>query len=295
MSGWRILLHALVLSFSFGRATLAAMEGEPLQIGFYLPGIREANLADVKISLQLWADEIGSYRGFQAKTVTYDDMRTLRNDALSGRVHIVVAPGMELAEQFNPKDIAEGFAGQKQGVETGLVLIARKDRGIQKFDDLRGKRVLKMSDDRLSDIYLDTQCLVRLGTACAGQFNVANEKRGVLAIHKVFFGQADAALVNIDALNTAIALNPQVMQHIHILQDWKSKSTSFGMMLTRTDPDFRKRVLDAAMQVATTVRGKQILDLFNTKAMVLANQSDLQPFWRLSREYMEMQNTARKE
>lgn len=267
---------------------------DKLDMGFYLPGIRDVPQADLRVSLQMWADEIGARFNFIAKAVSYDDIHALRRDMLEQRTQIAIAPGMELAEQFGPDEIAEGFAGMRKGAEEGLVLVTRKGVGLGRFADLRGKRVLRLSDDRLTEIFIEVRCHREAGVACRNFFQLTEEKRDIQSIHKVFFGQADAALVRRSTLHTAIEMNPQIATRLAVLVDWKVRAISFGMMSTRSDPDFRRRVIRSAEEAAGTVRGRQIIELFKTDHMGRADKSDLEPFWRLLREYREVTHTDKR-
>jgi hypothetical protein len=262
----------------------AATQQQPLTMGFYLPGIRDANLTDVRASLQFWIEEVGRPYELQAKALMYEDMRALYRDAMRGRVNFVIAPGMEIAETFTPEEITQGFCGARRGTEEGLALIVRKGNMLQKFSDLRGKRVLRLAQDRLAYIFLETQCQRQAASACAELFDLTEETRDVQSIHKVFFGKADAALVSLSALHTASEMNPQVGGRLQILLDWRAKSLSFGMMTVRSDPAYRDLILRSAMQATQSARGRQILELFKTDYMEPVSSADLQPFWRLLQE-----------
>lgn len=274
---WPGLLAALLAYL----ASAGALASGRLDMGFYLPGLREADVADVKVTLQFWADEVARSHGMTAFAHTYDDMGLLARDGRAGRIHMVVAPGMELADHFAPGELAQGFVTVRHGVTEGLALVVRRQEGIARFADLAGKRLLRLSQDRLSAVFLDKQCLRWLGSGCDGRMQVAEEKRDHPAILKVFFGQADAALVHLDALQTAGELNPQVRQRIRSLLEWPTRATGFGMMMANSDPDLRQRSVAAALGVQRTARGRQILELFRSDRLELVDASALQPFWEL--------------
>lgn len=273
-------------------AAQPATELKTLTMGFYLPGIRDANLTDVRVSLQVWAEEIGWPTGIPAQAATYNDMSALRRDVVRGYVDIVVAPGMELAEFFSPQEIAEGFVGRQNGTEPGLALIVAKSAGIRTFTDLRGKRLVHLSNDRLAATYLEVLCQQQAGMACRELFNLSQERRDVQSIHQVFFGKADAALVSLGALQAAMEMNPQVAAKLGVLIDWKTPGMSFGMMTTYSDTAFRERILSTALKSTSSVRGRQILEIFKTDYMVRVDKSALQPYWLLSRQHQDLLKTS---
>ena len=284
-----------LLALLIGLCAPASRAADILNMGFYLPGIRDANLADVHITLQIWAEEVGKAHGIDATAHTYSDMAALYRDSMSGKINLIVAPGMEIAETFAPEELAPGFVGKHHGTGEGLALIVRASDSIRQFGDLRGKKVLHLSNDRLSTVFLENQCRQHTGAACADLFQVNEEKRNSQAIHKVFFGQADAALVSISALHAATELNPQIRQRLHPLLEWKIASLSYGMMLIQTDMMLRERVLKSAIKATTSVRGKQILEIFKTDFMERVDPRELQPYWQLHRDHQAWVNRkARK-
>jgi hypothetical protein len=212
-------------------------------------------------------------------------------DAMQGRINIVIAPGMEMAESFTAEELSQGFVGRRHGTEEGLAVVVPDDGGARQFADLRGKRVVRLSNDRLAESFLEIQCRQQTGLPCADLFQTAEEKRDIQSIHRVFFGQADAALVSLGALQTARELNPQVARRIRVLLEWKTSALSFGMMTARSSPEYRELVLRAALQAARTMRGKQILELFKVDYMEQVGKTELLPYWRLSRELQGLMKT----
>jgi ABC-type phosphate/phosphonate transport system substrate-binding protein len=285
MKWWLLACLVFFLTGSVSRAA----EPELFNMGFYLPGVRDVPRADVLVTLQLWADEIGKIYGYQAKPLLYENMTDLHRDMVSGKLNIAVAPGMEMAETFRMDELAEGFIGRHNHADEGLALVAA-DPALRKFADLRGKRVVRLSNDRLSEIFLEVECRNQMGGPCRDQFSVSEEKRDAQLVYKVFFGHADAALVKLSTLQAVEEMNPQIAKRLHVLLDWKVKSISFGMMNPRNPPGFRGRLLSAALLASKQVRVKQILELFKTDYMERTMPADLEPYWRLHDEYQSLTN-----
>ncbi len=276
-------------------ASAPAADLEPLNLGFYLPGIRDVPQADVRVTMQVWAEEVARGYNLKARAVMYEDMGALRRDANLGRIEMIIAPSMEMAETFAPEELAQGFAGLRRNAPEGLVLIAAQASGIRTLADMRGKRVARLVNDRISEVYLETLCVRETGVHCADLFSVVEEKRDIQSVHRVFFGKVDAALVRISTLHTASEMNPQVGARVRILKEWQTVALNAAFLSARASPAYRDRVAQAFMSATKQPRGRQLMELFRTDYMDRFDKQDLQPFWQLYREYQEqMRGNARK-
>jgi len=259
-----------------------------LKLGLYLPAIRDANLADLKVSLGIWVTEIGKPFGLTVTTTTYADIAAMRQALDRAEMNFFSGPGMELAEIFTPEEIRSGYARRNKGVEEGIVLLVSNASGIKSFADLRNKRLSRLGNDRLSDTFLEVQCIKAAGMACRDFLQMKEEKRDIQSVYNVFFGRADAALVSLATLRTANELNPQVGQRLHMLLDWKAKALMFGMMTRHTQDSYRNLILNSVTEAMKTPRGRQILELFKTDYLEPVDAEALQPYWALLREYNDL-------
>ncbi len=292
MKHWRQLLLLLLPTCLQASPTPAAPVQEPLKLGFYLPAIRDANLVDMKVSLGIWVTEIGKPLGLTVTTTTYDDISAMRQALDRAEMNFFSGPGMELAEVFAPGEIRSGYARRIIGTDEGIALLVSNTSGIRSFADLRNKRLSRLSNDRLSDIFLEVQCIKAAGMACHDFLQMKEEKRDIQSVYNVFFGRADAALVSLATLRTANELNPQVGQRLHVLLDWKAKALMFGIMTRHTKDAYRDLVLNSVTEVMKTPRGRQILELFKTDYLEPVDAEALRPYWALLREYHELRRVG---
>lgn len=167
-------------------------------------------------------------------------------------------------------------------------MLVSNTAGIKSFADLRNKRLSRLSDDRLSDTFLEVQCIKAAGMACRDFLQIKEEKRDIQSVYNVFFGRADAALVSLATLRTANELNPQVGQRLHVLLDWKAKALIFGIVTRHTQDSVRNLILNSATEAMKTPRGRQILELFKTDFLEPIDAEALQPYWALLREYNDL-------
>ena len=287
MNPGRLLLMLFLVCLQ-ASPTAAAPAQEPLKLGFYLPAIRDANLADLKVSLGIWVTEIGKPHGLTVTTTTYSDIAAMRQALDHAEMNFFSGPGMELAEIFTPEEIRSGYARRNKGVEEGIALLVSKTSGIKNFADLRNKRLSRLSNDRLSDTFLEVQCMKAAGMACHDFLQMKEEKRDIQSVYNVFFGRADAALVSLATLRTANELNPQVGQRLQVLLDWKAKALMFGIMTRHTQDSYRTLILNSVTEAMKTPRGRQILELFKTDYLEPVDAEALQPYWALLREYNDL-------
>lgn len=263
----------------------SAPEMPIIKFGFYLPTIRDVNMADIKVSLQVWADELGKPYGYQVITALYDDMSAMRSAMNRLELHFVNASGMELAETFAPDELQGGYARRIQGVDEGLALVTNSTSGIHAFSDLRGKRLVRLSRDRLSEIFLETQCLKAAGKKCQEYLVLTEERRDIQSVYSVFFGKADAALVALSTLHTAAELNPQIKQRLRVISDWRTTAMSFGMMTRHADLASRDIMMGSVKETLKSPRGRQMLELFKADYLEVVDASALKPYWALLQEY----------
>jgi hypothetical protein len=290
MNFGRLILFLLLAGLQASPAYTAPPQ-EPLKLGFYLPAIRDANLADMKVSLGIWVTEIGKPLGLIVTTTTYSDIAAMRQALDRAEMNFFSGPGMELAEVFTPEEIRSGYARRNKGVDEGIALLVSKTSGIKRFADLRDKRLSRLSNDRLSDIFLEVQCMKAAGMACRDFLHMKEEKRDIQSVYNVFFGRADAALVSLATLRTANELNPQVGQHLQVLLDWKAKALMFGIMTQHTQDSYRTLVLNSVTEVMKTPRGRQILELFKTDYLEPVDADALKPYWALLKEYNDLRKS----
>lgn len=287
MSCMRSLVFMLFGPLLTANCVLAS-DLQPLEMGFYLPAIREANSADLKASLGVWAEELGRPFNVRVRPRLYENLDEMRRDVETRTLDFINAGGMEIAELLGPEIRLQGYARRPPGGGAGLVLLVSKAANVRGFADLRGKRIARPSQDRLADTYLESQCLRAWAVACQGALTQIEEKREISALHKVFFGQADAALVSVETLNLARELNPQINSRVAVLQEWRTKALVFGILLPHTDPAYRSLILRSVDEAVKSVRGRQMMELFKTEQIDPVDGEALKPFRVLARDYQEL-------
>lgn len=279
---WARWCRWLVGLWLVGAACLStAAETTLLAIGFYVPAVRDVPRRDVELSLRFWAEEIGTSLGVKYKPIRmYDDMAELRRDMLAGDINFVVGSAMAVAQNFADAELADGFSGRKRQPDH-LLLVVRRDAGIAAPAQLRGKRVVLLEHDELSEVYLQTLLGRAFGAIDThGMVELSHEKRSANLVHRLFFKRADATLITRNAYDTAVELNPQVGQQLQVLEphSFKGRAVAVGLFSAQVSPAYAQAVTQAAMTLQNTVRGRQVLGIFQSEAMSVSKVADLAPY-----------------
>lgn len=268
----------------------------PMAMAFHTGVIRDLPRKDVEISLRFWIEELSRSLNVAYKPVRfYDSMADMKRDMANGTVNFMIASSMDVVEHFSLDELADGFAGYKSEPDH-LLLVVRRDAGIQTAADLVGKRLALAENDQLATIYLET--LIMQGTGKPDAQLTAPlflEKRSSKLAHRLFFGQADAALIYRNGYASALAMNPQIGQRLKVLEDYslKIRSPHIGLFSALVRPEHREVIAQAAMKLNTTARGRQVLQIYLADSMVPTSPQDLAPFQRLFEQHRALKAGAK--
>ncbi len=278
-SAIRLALVLVLLCFGLARAELP-----PVAIGFYLPVVRDLPRKDVEVSLRFWVEELARSLGLSYQPVQmYDDLGSLKRDMASGKVNYLVTTAIGAVQHFAPDELADGFSGYKN-VPDHLLLLVRRDAGISTPADLAGKRIALMEGDELSDLYLETLLLKAWGKPDWKRLGpITREQRSGKLAHRLFFGQADAALIYRNGYEAALALNPQLGQRLQVLNDFsfRMRSPHIGLFSAQVSPEHREAITQATMRLNQTARGRQVLQIYQADDLVRTTLNELVPFREL--------------
>lgn len=294
MRAMHYLWHGLlILLLALATHGARADEPPPIAIGFYMPLIRDVPRRDVEVTLRFWVEELTKSFNLTYRPVRlYDNMNELKRDMLADEINFVVASSMAVAQHFSNAELAGGFSGVKATPEH-LLLVVRRAAGIRTLTDLAGKRVLVLDQDELSEIYLKT-LLMKASLSPNSLAAIKTEKRSNSLVLQLFFNQGDAALINRSAFEIARTMNPQIGERLEVLEAYtfEARSSGTGLFSARVSPEHRDFITQAALKIGTTVRGRQLLDIYQADAMVKTEVSDLNPYRELLETYLKLADKA---
>ena len=289
-----ICLIVLWLIFGYGSNPCAQPAGSAdstLRIAFHDDQFLRFPAEDAKAATKVWSDRFLISRGWYDKTevAIYDDMHSIAGDFVAGRIDICSIPSLSFL-QWKDDLAAEPWSVHTRNGEDSMryVLAVNADGDFHSVDALRGKSVIIAPEDKglIPETWLDVLLLRRgLGTRAEFFSDVRRVNKPERAALPVFFGKADACLLQSDSLSLLSELNPQVKQRIRVLEI--SPNFIIGLLVVRTDLDEGQKSLltENLLAMAQSIEGQQILNLYHVDHIELYTEETLSSVMSLVAEY----------
>jgi len=273
---------------------------KPLRVGFSSRVFPDVDQRDAQVAMELWTRELA--RGLGIKTTPVTTIFKKPGDLLEavkrGDLTIVTLPAIEYLQirdraPMTPVIVASSNAGTARQ----YALIVRRGSGIRSISDLRGKTLLIPSATKYeaSHIWLHV-LLMREGKEDGTIFfrKVSESSAASKSIMKVFFNQADAAIVSRGALETSKVLNPQIEKNLVIIAESKPLHGDITCVPTMVSEKLQRSITSSALQLHETTIGKQILTLFQIEKAIPYKASYLEGLIALLEEQAKLKSRPAK-
>ena len=194
--------------------------------------------------------------------------------------------GIEFVKYVNTSKLSDGFSGGMNNREDEyVVLILPAEKTLDSFYSLKKPIIAIQQREKLAEIYAETLFLEH-GHKNEIEF-LKTHKRSA-ALLKLFFKQADAAVVTKKTFEFAKELNPQIGKILKIAKNSKLPAGSFGFFRKGYNQDFQEEILKVALEVTNSKRGEQLLTLFQTDAILATKVEELKPIQELYKKYLDL-------
>lgn len=249
----------------------AAKESGTIRLAFTENVFSKADRNDASSALKAWASAVVQERNIndRVEIIMLGSVQELQKKLDDEEVDgATLTTGEMIKLRVIPEFVYLPIVNNKP--EVNYVILVNKKRA-QHLDQLRSGRILIFEGQRMSLARLWFTGLVIEECDMSGEqldtFDLVEEKDISNAIFKVFFQQADAAIVTADAFKLAVELNPQLGRDLQILH--QSEPLVPGVFIFRSNWTGRSAdVLDAALtQLHTTPGGQQVLTVFQSSSM----------------------------
>jgi hypothetical protein len=114
-------------------------------------------------------------------------------------------------------------------------------------------------------------------------------RKNSAALLKIFFNQADIAIVPKKTFEFAKELNPQIGAKLEVVHQTDITLSTLGYFNKNVDEDFRNIVTSLAFKVVDDERGKQMLMMFKTPILVKVDLNQLNSIKKLYKGYLNLE------
>lgn len=272
-----------------------------MNIGFTRAAFSGVNEADAKASLAVFVTRIGEKRGYdiKASVSVFDDFVGLQEGIRRDGLDLVIMDTWDYLTCFPSLNMSIEFITVEQGVvRDSYVILSRPDSGITKVADLKGRRVLVLDCVTANNGYhwLQTEILSVSGMnpeQFSGRLRLKDKVYQVVL--PVFFGQADACVVDRAGLAVMTELNPQIGTLQVVAESPPLLDT---ICLVRqsgwASPEQREDLLLSMSELQDDEAGKQIMTLFKFEQLIPFYEESLDSIRNLRGRYDQLvsQGTA---
>ena len=262
------------------RALAAAGAGTPVRLAISESLVADVNLNDARAAMQIWVKRIAQDMKVvvEFNPKVFDTSEEILRRTRSGQLDTVALNIVEYRHVANLLDasqiVAESFT---QGPEQYVILVKR-DSGIQKLGDLRGRRLILLKNPKMCVASAWLSTLLDEGHhGETEQFfgSVTTETKPSRVVLPVFFGQTDGCLTSKRGYDTMCALNPQVGKDLRALATSAPMVVSFYVFRKNFQDAIREKFLKAIANVRATPAGRQLAMLFQFDELKVQDSSCL--------------------
>lgn len=277
-----------------------AADDQPLPVspqrffmGIYYPSI--ANLvtrADFQVAINVWLEEFSDpLQLTPTRAILFENMDSLKQAFVAGELDFIMAPPLLLAKHIDRSLLADGFVGTaSDGTEYGMVLIARRDAGVQTLAQMRGKVLMLPKNDLLAATFMDMLSLKTFRQHFRKVFKeIHTKKRESAVVLALFFKQADVGLSNAEVFNLMVELNPQLQQSLAVLAKFPTKSPNYGYFHSDFPVHVRQAITEKVKELNQQPRPQQVLQALRMVSLVPNAVDNLTVFDSLLDEYRSLE------
>jgi ABC-type phosphate/phosphonate transport system substrate-binding protein len=242
---------------------------------------------DMASAMKLYVDEISKQAGYRGEAYRYDTLDEVVGKVNKDMFDVVALTSLDYLRIEKRVDVELGFGQVKGGKSTlKYLLLANANRGFTKLSDLKNKKLFMPKGDDIAALYLSTVLLKnRLGEVKNFFSSMEEKTKPSQVVLAVFFGQADACVTTDTALKSMVEMNPQLEKAMNVVTSSPELVTSVTVFRRSLNADIKKKAFDIALKLKDSLRGKQILLLFQTDGGTLLKESDLAGIREMVSEY----------
>jgi phosphonate transport system substrate-binding protein len=246
-----------------------------LEVSFTRSSFLGVNETDAMAAFKVFTKRVGEKRGYRITPYIriFEDLIALKAEMEQGTQDLVIIEAWEYLSISPVTQMAIEFAAVEQGVvREEYVVLTGPDSTIASLSDLEDKYVivLESSNANTGKYWLLTE-LLELGVGDPHGFFSRYEvkQKPSQVVLPLFFGRADACVVDRSAFEIMAEMNPQVGKRLKIVL--KSPPYMDTIACVRLGgwetPNYREDLIGALEELQNDPAGRQIMTLFKFEGL----------------------------
>lgn len=294
-----VSLFLLVLLLTAVPAAFGSTSGRAetdIRIGISEAVFEGLNTNDTSAALRAWATDLARERNVDvnAQMMVYSDFTKMRQDFMNNELDGANLNPWEFEELGQHTEFVY-LASSEESEFVRYGVIVNTGSGIENLNQLLGLTVVTNTGPHMTVIepWLQTVFAQENGGKVSRGLdqlleNTTKVSDSSKAIFQVFFGQADAAFVTLDAFDTACILNPQLQKNLQVVYLSPPLIEQVFIFNPAFQGAMRKRLEEVVADMDASVKGKQVLTLFRCSRLVKAPASILDSTRALFVQYQQL-------
>lgn len=286
----------LVLFLSGVEAHAQAEEVQALPFGFMEYTFSDVSIEDTKVAIDFYLQKLFYHTGNKPQAVIFSQLKNLRQALINQEIDLISLSSIDFL-RLQPDSLITPFLARVQTNDKlydTYVLLTHKDKHLTSLKDLQNKSLKVLNNDDLATYWLD----VELAKAQLPKTNlhfdaVTQDNRNPQSILAVFFGQADACLVNSATFEAMSKLNPQIGQQLIPILTSPPFISGFLCTHAQIDTQRKAKLRDASLKLTESSDGAQVARLFNTKYVIPFQPEHLKTVQELFAQYQTYYGTTK--
>ena len=273
--------HALALMLAgAGLGSAAPDNPSPMRLAISDKLIADVNLNDARAAMLIWIKRICQDLNvvIDNDPRVFDTTKEILNRLRAGTLDTVAINAVEYWQMADLLDGRQIVAQADPWAQVQYVILAKRNSGIVKLSDLRGRRLAMLTAPRMcvADAWLTT-ILHEENLGPAGQFfgSVSTDTKAFQVVLPVFFGKVDACLTMKQAFETICELNPQVKKDMVVIASSPSMVVNLYTFRNGFQSVYREKLIKALSNLSSSAAGRQLALLFQFEQLAARDSSCL--------------------
>jgi ABC-type phosphate/phosphonate transport system substrate-binding protein len=295
MSGWgcrHLFVLVLVWLTVCLPLTIAAQTAQKADIvlAYSASLITDVDPKDAQAAFTTYSNELARELGMSVSSIQYDDPHSAIDLIRTGKADVASLTIIDYLRYKNSTPMELGLGTMRGGKKTlKLLLFTHARRSYEKIGDLKGKKLLILKGDELGPLYLST-VLLRQQLGETKEFFSQIEEKGKASqvVLPVFFGQADACIINDVSYKTMVEMNPQLGKDLKLMLASPEYLQGVGVFRKGLAANLKEQIISTAKNFKGYARGRQVLLLFKMDSLEPLSEPDLTSVKLLLAEYEQL-------